>query len=81
MDLLDILEAVGNKLQMVNEKWDEVKKVWQTSIIGLALLLGLLLAGKAFMFIVIAVATVQRGMYHAEVYKDDETDEDLTDQG
>lgn len=75
------LDKIKAPIQTVNEKWDEISLTWKTGILGCAFLVGLVVTGRAFMFLAVIIISVLRIFYHEECFKDDESDENTEPQG
>jgi hypothetical protein len=89
MEFLEMVKTVVDKIkepvQKANEKWDQLSRTWRTCIIAVALLVVLLVTGRAFTFVVVIVAALLRIFYYEGVFNGDEPelptpiDEDFSD--
>jgi hypothetical protein len=66
------LEKVSAPFQMMNEKWDNIHPSTKTIVTGISFLLGILVTGRAFMFLAVIIICLIRVFYHEGIFKEDE---------
>jgi len=69
MEMKNVIDKMKQLIQTVNEKWEMTDPIRKSGALTIGLMIGLILTGKAFMFLLITIIGIQRIFYFMDIFK------------